>query len=58
METLAIGISMMLLIYAFFLYITHRYFFGNGNSRHLYLNDYIKKLKEFLESVGNLGKLQ
>ncbi|NAY93398.1 hypothetical protein GTQ34_15920 [Muricauda sp. JGD-17] len=58
MGTLAIGISVMLLVYAFFLYITFRYFFGNENSKHSYLNDYKKKIKEFVESLGNLGKLQ
>ncbi len=58
MGTLAIGISVMLLVYAFFLYITFRYFMSNGNSKHSYLNDYIKKLKEFLEAIGNLSKLQ
>ena len=58
METLVIGISVMLLVYAFFLYITFRYFFGNGNSKHSYLNDFRKKIKEFVESLGNLGKLQ
>ncbi len=58
METLAIGISVMLLVYAFFLYITFHYFLGNRNAKHTYLNDYIKKLREFVESMGNLGKMQ
>lgn len=58
METLVIGISVMLLVYAFFLYITFYYFLGDRNAKHTYLNDYIKKLKEFVGTIGNLGKLQ
>ncbi len=58
METLVIGISVMLLVYAFFLYVTFYYFLGDRNAKHTYLNDYIKKLKEFVGTIGNLGKLQ
>ena len=58
MGTLAIGISVMLLVYAFFLYVTFYYFLGDRDAKHSYLNDYIKKIKEFVESLGSFGKLQ
>ncbi|MER3374632.1 MAG: hypothetical protein RIM83_08335 [Allomuricauda sp.] len=52
MGTLAIGISLIMVVYALFLHITYLYFFGNGSSRHISLNGFIKKFKGFLRSLG------
>jgi hypothetical protein len=57
MGTLLIGISVMILIYAFFLHITYHYFLGSGNSKSLHFKGFIKKLKES-KSMDHLGKLQ
>ncbi|WP_318345973.1 hypothetical protein [Flagellimonas baculiformis] len=51
MGKLAIGISLIMAIYALFLHITYLYFFGNGSSLHLSLNGFIKKFKGFLRSI-------
>lgn len=58
MGTLALGISLMLLVYALFLYITFRYLFDKENSRQPFLNDSIKKIKKFVKIIGNHVKLQ
>ena len=47
MGKLAIGISLILAIYALFLHITNLYFFGNGSSRHLNLNGFKKIQRVF-----------
>ena len=52
MGKLAIGISLIVAIYALLLHITNLYFLGNGSSRHLNLNGFIKKFKGFLRSIG------
>jgi len=46
MGTLAIGMSVMLLIYAIFLYITYKYFFSEEKPKYE-KNKWIKKLLKF-----------
>ncbi|HBU77724.1 MAG TPA: hypothetical protein DEF18_06445 [Muricauda sp.] len=67
MGTLAIGISLIMVIYALFLHITYHYILGNGNFKGLHLNHFFKKLKklrnlrklkEFLKSTNHMGRLQ
>lgn len=58
MGTLAIGISLILVVYALFLHITHLYFLGNANCKGLYLKGIFKKLKEFLKSTNHMGRFQ
>ena len=64
MGTLAIGISLIMVVYAFFLHITYHYILGNGNLKGPHFEDLfkklknLKKLKEFLKSTNHMGRLQ
>ncbi len=58
MGTLAIGISLIMAIYALFLRIIFHYFLGNGNFKGLHFEDLFKKLKESIRSLGLMGRLQ
>lgn len=58
MGTLAIGISLIMAIYALFLHITFRYLFVDGNSRRSSPKGFVKKLKEFLRSMGPVKQLR
>ncbi|MBO0356263.1 hypothetical protein J0656_19755 [Muricauda ruestringensis] len=55
MGTLAIGISLIMVIYALFLHITYHYILGNGNFKGLHLNHFFKKLKKLRNLSGNAG---
>lgn len=61
MGTFAIGISLIVAIYALFLHITYHYLLGSGNFKRQFLKDFfkkLKKLKEFPKSTDHMGRLQ